>query len=274
MPRALPSHTTLAAAGLAALLLVAGCGDDGSDASDRARGGATTTEATGGRSTFCDGIVGFDAVPTPGGPSDPTADDMRAYAAQALVHVDDIVAGAPSDLHDAVATLQAAIGDAGGGSTKMLSDPGVRAAAQTLEQAARDHCDVTKVDLTATEFRFDGVPESIPAGRPISFRMTDRGSAPHLMLLAKAPADGTDDQAFLGDFLTAANGGPEAFAPFERYDVVGAFPFADPGTTDTALKQLEPGAYVYFCPLPVGDDPTGPSHFEQGMHGRFTVEAR
>jgi hypothetical protein len=262
---------TLAAIGLAGCLL-ASCSDDQPDTAAATTAPADTTSAVG--ASFCDGAVGFDSVSSPGGPNDPTPDDMRAYAADALTHVDDIVAGAPADLHDAVSKLQDAIGAAGGGDASILADPGFLAAAQAIERAARDHCDVTRVDLTATEFAFGGIPQSIPAGRPISFQMTNDGGTSHLMLLARAPdANAEGDQAFLDGFLGAAFAGGDAFKEFEQYDVTGAFPFADAGKTDLALKDLEPGTYLYFCPLPVDpDDPSGPSHYQQGMHGRFTVE--
>lgn len=270
MPRSRTTRT-LAAVVLAGCLL-ASCSDDQPDTAPSTTAPADRGAAVG--ASFCDGAVGFDSVSSPGGPNDPTPDDMRAYAADALTHVDDIVAGAPAGLHEAVAKLQSAIGAAGGGDASILADPGFVGAAQAIERTARDHCDVTTVDLTATEFAFDGIPESIPAGRPISFQMTNDGGTSHLMLLAKAPdANGDGDQAFLDGFLGAAFAGGDAFKEFEQYDVTGAFPFADAGKTDLALKDLEPGSYLYFCPLPVNpDDPSGASHYQQGMYGRFTVE--
>jgi hypothetical protein len=35
--------------------------------------------------------------------------------------------------------------------------------------------------------------------------------------------------------------------------------------------DLDPGTYVYFCPIPSGEDGSGPPHFTLGMIGELTV---
>ena len=190
--------------------------------------------------------------------------------------VDSMIADAPADAVDAVGTLDDAVARAADGDLSVNDDPILETALATIEQSVRDHCDVAIVDVVGADYSFE-VPDTIPAG-PASLRMINEGEQFHVFLLLKAPPDVNDDVEFLTRFLNVvsaidAGGDPKAFEEFAPYDVEGNPPAAGPGGTGTAVKVLEPGEYIYFCPIPLDfTDPDSETHFHAGMHGRFTVE--
>lgn len=278
----------LATLAVALAMLAAGCGSDAQPSAAGAAASpgpppstpgvpAATDASVSNRTEFCDAVARFDATSSPGGPTEPTAAAMTAYASEVGPAVDSMVADAPGDAVDATDTLAAAVARAADGDTSVGEDLSVGAAVETIEQAVRDHCDVGIVDVVGRDFAFD-VPDVVPAG-PVSFRMTNDGAQPHVLLLLKAPPDVTDDTAFLHRYMEVvigveAGGDPAAFEEFAPYDVAGNPPFAEPGGSGTTVKVLEPGEYLYFCPIPMDfADPQSPTHFDSGMHGRFTVES-
>ncbi len=265
------------------LIAVTGCGsDDTTSAADDASTAATATTTTTTTTTattptpassgFCEAVVDFDAISSPGGPEEPTADDMRAFAEQIRPLVDTMIGSAPAGASAAVDTLDDAVNRAAEGDLSVSDDPDLDVALAGIEQAVRDHCDVAIVDVVGADYSFEA-PDVVPAG-PVSFRLINEGEQLHVLLLLKAPPDVTDDVEFLDRFLGAANSGdPDAFVEFEPYDVEGNPLVAGPGGAGTAVKMLEPGEYLYFCPIPLDfTDPASQTHVHVGMHGRFTVE--
>lgn len=264
---------------LPVVLAAAACAAEGTASTN---GAATTvalspttialSDASAANSGFCDAVAEFDATDSPGGPDEPTVEDMQAYAEVIAPMVDSMVADSPGDAVDAVAILGAAVGRAAGGDMSVNEDPALDAAIATIEQSVRDNCDVAIVDVVGADYTFD-VPDRIPAG-PVSFKLINEGEEFHVMLLVKAPPGVDDDVDFFTRFTNSAfSGDPAAFAEFEPYAVPGNPPVAGPGSTGTVVKVLEPGEYLYFCPIPLDfTNPESNAHFHAGMHGRFTVE--
>jgi hypothetical protein len=111
----------------------------------------------------------------------------------------------------------------------------------------------TLVELTATEYRFDGqLPSS--AGR-YSLVMSNAGQEPHLMILARLETD-----AVLQEVM--ASQGAEGVLQTLESDV------ASPGTDAAITADLAPGRWVLVCPIP---DSTGISHSALGMVHEFVL---
>ena len=129
-----------------------------------------------------------------------------------------------------------------------------------------DVCAVTKVDVTATDFAYDGVPAVVPAGRA-AIRLANTAAAePHEMTMVKLTPAGEAKDPF--DLLALSD---KKIAKFIDFSTV-AHAFADPGETGYGLVELEPGTYLYGCFVHEGGTKNGTPHYEHGMWGTFTVE--
>ena len=136
-----------------------------------------------------------------------------------------------------VVTVAAGCGDDGGTTPAPTDGPG-------------------SVQVTATDFAFDGVPESLEAGET-TFVLTNDGEADHEMAIGRL----TDDTP-LEDIAAA---GVADVAPGSRR-IIAAVP---PGGTGEVTVELDPGRWSYVCWLSEGTP--GQRHAERGMIGEFTV---
>ena len=81
-----------------------------------------------------------------------------------------------------------------------------------------------------------------------------------------------------GTALDAFHAAADEAAMLASFDVV-ASAFVAPGARSSALAELPAGAYVAYCPIPVGTtmasggEAEGPPHFTAGMLSAFTVTA-
>lgn len=125
----------------------------------------------------------------------------------------------------------------------------------TSEEAAA----ATKVEVTAVEYAYQGVPATLPAG-PAIFSFTNAGGENHEIgivkikdglsaeeVIAKATAD-SDDESFIDRFLGAG--------------------YALPGEATDLSVRLQPGLYGYGCFVETDE---GASHASHGMISTFTV---
>lgn len=224
-----------------------------------------------GTADFCQAMVDLDAIDSPGGPTDPTPEQWIEFAGVVTPVFDRVAAGAPARISASVEAFTGYIEQFATGDGSAVETPEFNTDFLALEQAVRDDCGFPGVDVTATDYHF-AMPESLAAG-PTSFQMTNDAQEPHVLLFVRKGDDVTDDEAFLDEFLTAAfTGDPAAMAPYADVDVSGGGPFALPGDTAQHLVDLQPGTYIYFCPIPSGDG-TGPMHYMLGMYGEFSVSA-
>jgi uncharacterized cupredoxin-like copper-binding protein len=190
----------------------------------------------------------------------PTVEQLRAYADLAP---DEIAA----DVTTFVEVFEAADGDF----TVVFTDPAAGAAAESLTAFEAEQCgfesdepeqdpsvtvldpDATRVDLTATDYHFDGdIPSE--AGR-YSFVMTNEGDEVHILILVHLEDDATIDE------VMASEGEVGVVEVFES-DV------APPGSEAVVTADLAPGRWMIVCPIP---NPAGTPHLELGMLHEFTI---
>jgi plastocyanin len=115
----------------------------------------------------------------------------------------------------------------------------------------------TEVQVHAEEYKFGGVPETLPAGTA-TFTLENLGKQPHDFGLVRIVGDTTAEELI----QLPPNGADELIE-----DVGHAF--ARPGKTDTLEVTLEPGQYGYSCFV---EAPDGKPHALHGMFGDFAVE--
>ena len=134
--------------------------------------------------------------------------------------------------------------------------------AATNEWAAAN-CGWTKIAVTAEDFHFTGVPDTLEAGDD-EFDMTNTGKEFHVLVIVKRK-DGVIDsfEQLLSD--------PSGEAKVETLLGVAA----PPGVPASSSVRLEPGEYLVLCPIPIGTSGdtqgSGPPHFTAGMQQALTV---
>lgn len=254
---------------VAGMLALTACGDDDGD-SDAA---TDTDEAT-------------DETVTDDGDDDSTAADLSAEFCQARVDVEQafiaedldaaqaaleqLEAEAPDSLTDDAATVSAALSE---DPDAAFEDPEFNAARGALDEAVIDGCGFQVVDVTASEYAFEGIPDSVDAGTTV-FRLTNDGTEQHEVVIVGIPED-LDEP--IVDFIDRVDelfesGDEEAAMELINFTTAA---FATPGGTDVGIGQLEPGPYVALCFIPVGsvgeEEGDGPPHYHEGMYTEFTV---
>ncbi|MGE0309219.1 MAG: hypothetical protein AB7N61_14575 [Acidimicrobiia bacterium] len=268
--------------------LAVGCGDDAnstsaSDASTAASASpaATTSAATtaassgaaSGVQAFCEAWAELDMLDTPGGPTDSSPEDLKAFAAQVAPFVETSKANAPASLAGPMDVMTDVVAKLGEGDGSVFETPEFTAANEAIEASLRTDCGFPAIDVSAKEYAFT-MPASVPAG-PVSVRLTNTGNEPHVLLFVKKPTDGSGDDPleFVGRYLEGVfSGDPAQMEKYASVNVSGGGPFAAPGAVGTKVTDFTPGDYYYFCPIPVGGVDGAPPHFTQGMLGQFTVK--
>lgn len=142
------------------------------------------------------------------------------------------------------------------------------------------------IDITAIDYAFEGVPESIEPGTKLTLANSSTTEV-HELVALPIPADETRpaaeivaDGAALGRLF---GGGPPAAV------IVAAPGSSMPGAVEGDGTLTEPGRYLLLCAIPTGADPEeymaaaaestggpvevpgGPPHFAQGMVTEVTV---
>ena len=180
--------------------------------------------------------------------------------------LDDAIAAAPAENADTIATLKE-------GAQAQLADPEGDASEETLQAYssaigwAADSCPgVEVIDVTATEYHYDGVPEALETGYKV-INFSNEGTEAHEMFTVRIN-DGVTET--LEELLALPE--EEALTKVTPVNAV----FAMPGGSDVVSWNLaEPGNYAAFCFVPVGSvgetEGDGPPHFTQGMVHEFTV---
>ena len=132
-----------------------------------------------------------------------------------------------------------------------------------------ENCGWGKVDVTATEYAFAGLPADLEAGRT-SIDLTNNGKELHeIVLLVQEPRGHRDFDEILA--LPEEEGMTKVTPP--------SFTFAAQGDTEYSVVDLAAGAYFAVCFIPQGltsedgpppaDDAT--PHFALGMKKEITV---
>jgi uncharacterized cupredoxin-like copper-binding protein len=115
-----------------------------------------------------------------------------------------------------------------------------------------------RVEVTAVDYAFEGVPETLEAGET-TFVLTNEGEVAHEMAIGRV-ADDTPLEEFASGVDTGA-----AVRGTRR--IIAAI---EPGESSELTMELEPGRYVYVCFQTEGTNPQ--RHGERGMVGDFTVD--
>ncbi|MFL6204119.1 MAG: hypothetical protein ACJ739_02095 [Acidimicrobiales bacterium] len=260
-------------AGLVALTLLMGlaaCGDDddsgeGTEATDGS-GGSGDGEQAGASDEFCDGIVDFNAAVFQVDISDDTPEaDIKAAGEQLGPMFQKVVDEAPDavsdDAEDLNTTIQALKeGDA----SKFNSDETFETYTGIVSEAI-DACDMETVDVTAVDYEYKGVPESIEAGEVAFDFKNDAEKEDHMMAIIKKK-DGVD--LSWEELLNLPDDEAESKTEFKGEA------FASAGDSSKTLASLDAGDYAMICFISVGSPDTedGPPHFTKGMVKEFTVE--
>jgi hypothetical protein len=118
------------------------------------------------------------------------------------------------------------------------------------------------VHVVATEYQFEGVPETLEAGS-YDFHLQNDGKEPHEFVLAQILTDTPvqdllklDDKALMKEIK-----------PLD-----GTFAEPGKGSAQPLSVELEAGRYVAVCFVPVKGKKNGPPHAFEGMVHEFTVE--
>jgi len=246
-------------------LLAVACGDD--DDTDAAADDTTTTsapaadEAGGEFAEYCEATAELDSQE-----SAPTAEQMQ--------HIKEV---RPDEIGEDVDFVADAIIAAEGDFGKVFGDPEVEERLGAIEAWEGENCEggdgedegdeeqateplegAQVVEVTAVDFAFQGIPETVPAG-DVSFSFTNGGEAAHEMFVARL-GEGVE----LDDLLAMEDEPSEDQAK----EIGGVFGAPGDETVYLNAEGLEPGTYAVVCFIP---GPEGKSHHELGMKTTFTV---
>jgi hypothetical protein len=149
-----------------------------------------------------------------------------------------------------------------------FEDPAVETAITTVDTWVADNCGYEVIDVTATEYQFEGIPETIEAGTTL-FRFTNEGAELHELAVARIKGDES-----LEEILELPEREQESKVQLITHG------FAAPGQTGVAYAQLsKAGTYGAVCFIPVGatteeaiETTEGPPHVMEGMFAEFEVE--
>jgi len=167
---------------------------------------------------------------------------------------------APSELAEPVSVAVESV------RTENFDDPALQAMS-TIDTWVADNCGYEVVDVTATEYQFEGIPETFEAGTTL-FRLTNEGAELHDIGIARIKGDESVEE------ILAL---PEEEAQ-EKAPAV-AFGFAEQGQTSIVYAKLtKAGTYGVACFVPVGatspeaaETADGPPHHAEGMTAEFEV---
>jgi hypothetical protein len=278
---------TCAAVVTAALLGLAACGDDdepdarpdaddGTEAEAEPAGSSGDSDSGDGSDTdaYCAATLALETAPPPdvdfatATPEQLTA-AMKAYASDVMRPLaDEVIATAPAELDDEIQVLDAALDEMAATGEDAFETPEVSAAADAAHAYDLATCGWETVDVTATDYAFDGVPEELPAG-PTSFELTNDAEEVHELLLLRKE-DGVTQS--VEELLAMPEEEAMALAT-----VVGVPALATPGSSAYTVADLAPGDYIAICFIPTGmtatdgPPPEGPPHAVHGMHAELSV---
>lgn len=273
MQRPLPTVLAGLATGLL-LLGAAACGGDdddsaGTDGTEEPTGSTTTVadtepEGSGELAAYCEAATAIELTPPFEGETDAEA---QAWVTDELQpRVEAVVAAAPPEIADDIATQAAAVAEAAGtGDFAAFGGAEVDAAEERTHRFDLDNCGWQVQDVVATEYSFGEIPATLEAGTT-SFELDNQGTEVHEIVVARKNPGVTDSV----EDLVADEAGQTKVTELDDVN-------ADPGSADYVVVDLEPGEYIMVCFVPTGmtsmdaEPSTAPPHYTQGMVAEFTV---
>lgn len=276
-----------AAAALALTLGLAACGDDDEAATTAEPTTAEETTTTAGAEdegdvvAFCNAIVAIDttvatAAPGPqleGAPPEEIQAALEDFAATLEPLLAVVEKTAPQEVTNDTSTLTRLSREAlTSGDDSVFESQEFTDADANVDDFMLANCGFEQVEVTALDYAFEGVPETVPAG-PVAITFTNEGGEVHELALLRINDD--VDQAF-DEVLQL----PEEEA--RRKVAFSGQVFAFPGVSDSIFLDLEPGRFGIACFVPVGSTPQavqsgdeveGPPHaIAEDMFAAFAVE--
>lgn len=167
---------------------------------------------------------------------------LQAFGEELDPLLDDLVASAPEDIAEDVEALVEGLRAGIESGEDPSSDPAYVEAEAAVTEYAFDECGFETVDVTAVDYDFEGVPETIASGDVTGFRFSNEGTEVHEMVLFNLG----DDERPLEELLELPDEELEGVLTF-----AGAA-FAGPGGQDGTFQQLEPGRHAMVCFIPLG----------------------
>ncbi len=147
------------------------------------------------------------------------------------------------------------------GDLTAFEQPNIEAAQQRVHAYELQNCGWKRVDVAGMDYAFQGLPQTLPAG-PTSFEFANKAlREEHELALVRINDDVKEPIAELLKLGEQAR---------QKVKPVGEA-HAEPGKTDNAVVNLQPGRYAALCFIPVGGRETGPPHASRGMFAEFTV---
>lgn len=246
-----------------ALLVAAGaaaCTDDDKTTS------ATNTNATpasADQASYCEPAIAFSSTMANAPMGDAPPEALTEFVSSELLPAAEALdTSATDDLKPQTQELTTAVTQlAAGGDPSVLGSPTVADAQSAIGRAVHENCDAEQVEITAVEYAFEGVPQTLPAGLA-SFALTNEGVEEHEMVVFKRNEGVNEDLEQIMQL-------PEE-QQMEKLTFTGVT-FGGPGSTSYAAVDLEPGTYFLVCFVPVGGGEDGPPHFMEGMQHTITV---
>jgi hypothetical protein len=246
---------TAALLALPLLIGVAGCGDDDDDAPEASASASESGSDDAGDTceTWLDITDAFSGEPTIE-QLDPLFDDLEANAPEEIA---DDVAFSTATAREVLET----------GDFSKFETPEMGAALANADGYHFEHCEADeKLEVTAVDYAFTGMPTELEAGSTVFLAMTNgttHGEA-HEMGIARKK----DGETMSWDELLAL---PEDEADAHLEFAGGTFAEGEGDTGYVFLRDLEPGDYLAACFIPVGGGEDGAPHFTEGMLHEFTV---
>jgi hypothetical protein len=242
--------------------------DAGTEAGTEADGGGLAADGT-AAAAFCDSVLAVDeaSLELDDGVITPEAYDATLQAAQDSAPAG--IAGAVTTAVTESRALMEASAEETEGPPPMPSDAFYPAAVE-IGGFVTSNCGLETLDVTATDYAFDGVG-TVPAG-PAVINFTNEGTEFHEIVVMKISEGETRP---LEDLLAL----PEDQVNMLVTDK--AFVFAPPGAGNFVTADLDAGRYVALCFVPVGATPEAlasgatldeaDGHFMHGMVTEFEV---
>jgi hypothetical protein len=265
------------AVGAAAVLALGACAGDDDD--DDASGSDPGTEADeqadepdADAAAFCDAIVKSDAASLSVSLGE-GGEDAAADAEAALAEVGDVVPqeiSAEVGIMTAEARAQIAAGPQPDGSPPNIPSDEYFTAATVVGDYMADNCGYQVIDVTATDYAYDGIPADAEAGKTL-LRITNDGTEYHEVVLQRVHAGETRSvEEILA--LPEQEGG-------DLLDYQGNV-IAPPGLGNWTVVNLSAGRHGAMCFVPTGATPeafqSGPvdgrlPHTMKGMTAEMQV---
>jgi hypothetical protein len=200
---------------------------------------------------------------------------MEEFGASVAPLVEEVTATAPPEIADDVTTVTDTLNEVlQSGDDSLTESEEFTAADGAINQYLLDNCGLEAVSVSAVEYSFSGIPDTLPAGLT-AFEFSNEGQELHEMVVFRINEGVTQSVEELLQL-------PEEEAGELASDVAGTF--AMPGESNVTFVDLEPGRYAFVCFVPVGTTPEnvealesgeeegGPPHFTQGMFTEVTVD--